>query len=211
MGSSRRRSPLPLAARVFPLGPPLFPLGPFRLSDWERQCATGAFSKTPLGFTRGRLARPAEATRGTDSAHTPRGNSLGRVGHQGGDSLAPLAPSPLARRPCRARLAPATCARRGRLALVPLRRAPPLPLRSLPTMPPPGQPSRPPKKRSHGQESPLADVSGRAPSPSLVCNASASGSLGFSSPVSLSSLEQLSCRLGSVTVYTVASSSNYLW
>ena len=31
---------------------------------------------------------------------------------------------------------------------------------------PPGQPGRPPKKRGHGQESPLADVSGRAPSPS---------------------------------------------
>ena len=33
-------------------------------------------------------------------------------------------------------------------------------------MAPAGQPGRPRKKRGHGQESPLADVSGRAPSPS---------------------------------------------
>ena len=64
------------------------------------------------------------------------GNSRsGKWAHGGGDSLAPLGPSPLARRPRRARLAPATCARRGRLALAPLPRAPPAPLppRSLPT------------------------------------------------------------------------------
>ena len=54
-----------------------------------------------------------------------------------GDSLELVsptrAPPPLARRPRRARLAPATCARRGRLALAPLPRAPPLPPRSLPS------------------------------------------------------------------------------
>ena len=68
LAAPTRRSPVPTRRRVFPLGPPLVPLGPFPLSDWERQCATGAFSKRRLGFTRGRLARP-EATRGTDSAH----------------------------------------------------------------------------------------------------------------------------------------------
>ena len=95
--------------------------------DWERdwdvfQKATGIHTRatrTTGGDSRNRLG-----ARG--------GNSPGRLGHQGGDSLAPLGPSPLARRPRRSRLAPATCARRVRLALAPLPRAPPLPRRSLP-------------------------------------------------------------------------------
>ena len=90
----------------------------------------------PLGrvaFPLGQLAFPTAATCGTDSAHRGASRSVEWT-HGGGDSLAPLDPSPLARRPRRARLAPATCARRGRLALAPLPRAPPLPLRSLPTL-----------------------------------------------------------------------------
>eukprot|EP00964_Phaeocystis_antarctica_P015936 scaffold8826_cov63-Phaeocystis_antarctica.AAC.1 len=77
------------------------------------------------------------------------GNSPGRLGHQGSASLAPLGPSPLARRPRRARLAPATCARRVRLALAPLPRAPPLPPRSLPISERISERSLPNRERLH--------------------------------------------------------------
>ena len=101
------------------------PTRPFPRGDWDFFP-----SKMPLRFIHGRLGPRGNSRNGLGARG---GNSLGRVrGPTGGDSLAPLAPSPLARRPRRARLAPATCARRGRLALAPLPRASPLPLRPLP-------------------------------------------------------------------------------
>ena len=126
LAARRSHSPrgrFPLAAAQFPLGTQLLRLGT-RLGDSGRfQKATGVYTRATRatgGDSRNRLG-----ARG--------GNSLGRVGARGGDSLAPLGPSPLARRPRRARLAPATCARRVRLAHAPLPRPAPLPPRSLPS------------------------------------------------------------------------------
>ena len=114
---TRRHPGLPLALFTWRLGTRLGRLGPF--SKGHSALHTGDTAR------RGRLAEPtARQGRQLAGASRPTG---------GGDSLAPLGPSPFARRPRRARLAPATCARRGRLALAPLSRAPPLPPRFLPT------------------------------------------------------------------------------
>jgi len=102
------------------LGPRLGRLGPFPKGDWALHTGDSAHTG---GDSRNRLSAPGAATLHAGAS----------VGPRMGDSLAPLAPSPLARRPRRARLGPATCARRGRLALSPLPCAPPLPVRPLPT------------------------------------------------------------------------------
>ena len=117
LAAPRSHSPLaaPLAARRFPLAATRVPTRAFHVPTGNTSGATG----NSCGDSRFRLG-----ARG--------GNSPGRLGHQGSASLAQLGPSPLARRPRRARLAPATCVRRVRLALAPLPRAPPLPPRSLP-------------------------------------------------------------------------------
>ena len=114
-------SRLPLAASRFPLtiftgrlGFLLGRLGPFPKGDSARHTGDSTH--------RGQLAEPTRR----------QGRQLARSsGPAGGDSLAPLGSSPLARRPRRGRLAPATRARRGRLAPAPLPCAPPLPPRSL--------------------------------------------------------------------------------
>ena len=102
-------------------------------SDWDREWSHWDREWREWDQATGRLARACGEWGLSNRRLGARGGkSRGRVGPRGGDSLVPFARAPLASRPPVVPLAPATCARRGRLARSPLPRAPPLPLRSLP-------------------------------------------------------------------------------